>query len=84
MFWRLGRVKISSQSNDKKTGQLSLFRTIETGRNRTEPPVNRRLGFEAVPKDNENLKDMCKSHKGLQQKKRNLQNILSVGHSNYS
>ena len=32
------------------TGRLSLFRTIETGRNRTEPPVNRRLGFEAVPK----------------------------------
>ena len=32
------------------SGRLSLFRTIETGRNRTEPPVNRRLGFEAVPK----------------------------------
>ena len=31
------------------SGRLSLFRTIETGRNRTEPPVNRRLGFEAVP-----------------------------------
>ena len=30
------------------SGRLSLFRTIETGRNRTEPPVNRRLGFEAV------------------------------------
>ena len=32
------------------SGRLSLFRTIETGRNRTEPPVNRPLGFEAVPK----------------------------------
>ena len=31
------------------SGRLSLFRTIETGRNRTEPPVYRRLGFEAVP-----------------------------------
>ena len=31
------------------SGRLSLLRTIETGRNRTEPPVNRRLGFEAVP-----------------------------------
>ena len=32
------------------SGRLSLFSTIETGQNRTEPPVNRRLGFEAVPK----------------------------------
>ena len=32
------------------SGRLSLFRTIEAGRNRTEPPVNRRLGFEAAPK----------------------------------
>ena len=31
------------------SGRLSLFRTIETERNRTEPPVNRRFGFEAVP-----------------------------------
>ena len=31
------------------SGRLSLFRTIKTGRNRTETPVNRRLGFEAVP-----------------------------------
>ena len=31
------------------SGRLTLFRTIETGRNRMEPPVNRRLGFEAVP-----------------------------------
>ena len=30
--------------------QLSLFRTIETARNRTEPAVNQRLGFEVVPK----------------------------------
>ena len=27
-----------------------MFRTIETGRNRTELPVNWRLGFEAAPK----------------------------------
>ena len=32
------------------SGRLSLFRTIETAWNRTEPPVNRRLGFEVVPK----------------------------------
>ena len=32
------------------SGQLSLFRTIETSRDRTEPAVNRRLGFEVVPK----------------------------------
>ena len=31
------------------SGRLSLLRTIETARNRTEPPVNRRLGFEVVP-----------------------------------
>ena len=31
------------------SGRLSLFRTIETWRNRTEPAVNRWLGFEAVP-----------------------------------
>ena len=36
-------------------------------------------------KDSENLQDMYKNHQGLQQKKRrNLQNILSVGYSNYS
>ena len=29
--------------------QLSLFRAKETGWNRTEPPVNQQLGFEAVP-----------------------------------
>ena len=28
--------------------RLSLFRTIEYGQNWTEPPVNRRLGFEVV------------------------------------
>ena len=39
-----GRLPVPSGS-----GRLSLFRTIETARNRTEPPVNRRLGFEAVP-----------------------------------
>ena len=32
------------------SGRLSLFRTIETGRNRTEPPVNRRLGLKPSPK----------------------------------
>ena len=31
------------------SGRLSLFRTIETGLKRSEPAVNRRLGFEAVP-----------------------------------
>ena len=31
------------------SGSGSLFRTIETGRNRTVPPVNRQLGFEAAP-----------------------------------
>ena len=30
--------------------RLSLFRTTETGLNRTEPLVNRWLGFEAAPK----------------------------------
>ena len=30
--------------------RLSLFRTIETGWNRTKPPVNHRLSFEVVPK----------------------------------
>ena len=31
------------------SGWLSLFITIETGRNRTEQPINWRLGFEAAP-----------------------------------
>ena len=34
--------------------QLPLFRPIETGRNRTEPPVNRRLSFEVIPYTAEN------------------------------
>ena len=31
-------------------GRLSLFRTIDTDWNRTEPLVSRQLGFEAIPK----------------------------------
>ena len=34
------------------SGQLSLFRTIETAQDRTELPVNQPLGFEAVPNTN--------------------------------
>ena len=32
------------------SGRLSLFRTIETGQNPMELPVNQWLGFEIVPK----------------------------------
>ena len=38
---------------------LSLFRTIETGRNQTEQLVNRRLGFEAVPELSIDTKQMA-------------------------
>ena len=34
------------------SGRLPLFRSIETGQSRTEPPVNWPLGFEVVPKQN--------------------------------
>ena len=34
---------------------------MTTARNRTEPPVNRRLGFEAAPKDMDNLFDVAHS-----------------------
>ena len=37
------------------SGRLSLSRTIETDQNRTEPLVNRRLGFEVVPKQYSSL-----------------------------
>ena len=54
MFWRLTeRVKISSQSNDKKT---------------TDPHKESRAKKEEEVKGNENLQDMCKNHQGLQQK----------------
>ena len=32
------------------SGGMSLFRTKQTSRNRTKPPVNQWLGFEVVPK----------------------------------
>ena len=57
MFKRLGRVKISSQSNDKK--QLILIKKAE-------------LKKEETGKDNENLQDMCKNRQGLQQKKEGI------------
>ena len=57
MFWRLGRVKISSKSNDKK--RLILIKKAE--------PKKEEKG-----KDNENLQDMCKNHQGLQQKKEGI------------
>ena len=44
-------LRVASKPNRLSTTgskQLSLFR-IETARNQTEPPVNRRLGFEIVP-----------------------------------
>ena len=50
MFWKYGRVKISSQSNDKKT---------------TDPHKESRAKTEEKGKDNENLQDMCKNHQGL-------------------
>ena len=31
------------------SARFQLFQTMTTARNRTEPPVNRRLGFEAAP-----------------------------------
>ena len=57
MFWRLGRVKISSQSNDKKT---------------TDPHKASRAKKEEKGKDNESLQDMCKNCQGLQQKEEGI------------
>ena len=59
MFWRLGRVKISSQSNDKK-------------KKKTDPHKEGRAKKEEKGKDNENLQDMCKNHQGLQQEKEGI------------
>ena len=53
MFWRLGRVKIYSQSNDKKKKNL------------TDPHKESRAEREENGKDNENLQDMCKNRQGL-------------------
>ena len=60
MFWRLWRVKISSQSNDKKK------------KKNTDPHKESRAKKEEKGKDNENLQDMCKNHQGLQQKKNGI------------
>ena len=46
VYWVRGDFKTQLSGS----GWLSLFRTIETNRNRTEPLVNRRLGFEIFPK----------------------------------
>ena len=61
MFWRLGRVKISSQSNDKKQNK--------TKQNKTKQKwliiiKKEELQKEEKGKDNENLQDMCKNHHG--------------------
>ena len=58
MFWRLGRVKISSQLSDKKK--------------KTDPHKESGAKKEEKCKDNENLQDMCKNHLGLQQKKKRI------------
>ena len=42
--------RLTGSSDWFLSGWLSLFGTIETGRNRIEPPVNRRLGFEVILK----------------------------------
>ena len=59
LFWRLGRVKISSQSNDKKKKKKKKTRLILIKK--------AELKNEEKGKDNENLQDMCKNHQGLQQ-----------------
>ena len=48
--YKRASVKGRLQSPTTVFGRLSLFRTIETAWNWTEPPVNRQLGFEVVPK----------------------------------
>ena len=60
MFWRLGRVKISSQSNDKRKKKKK--------KPPTDPLKESRAKKEEKGKDNENLQDMCKNHQGLQQR----------------
>ena len=62
---------MTEKQNKTKKNQLILIKKAE-------------LKKEEKGKDNENLQDMYKNHQGLQQgKKKNLQNILSVGYSNY-
>ena len=48
--YNIGNFYLHISKGRLQTRRLPLFRTIETGPNRMEPPVNRRLGFEAVPK----------------------------------
>ena len=64
MFWRLGRVKISSQSNDKKKKKKK--------KKKTDPHKEISAKKEEKGKDNENLQDMCKNHQGLQQRKEGI------------
>ena len=50
-FYIRGNFKPNRQLTGRSIRFRSLFRTTETGRNRTEPPVNRWLSFEAVPNE---------------------------------
>ena len=45
----LGAASKPNRRSTAGSGRFSLFGTIETARNRTEPLVNRQLGFEVVP-----------------------------------
>ena len=72
MFWRLGRVKISSQSNDKKKKTNKQTNKKTKQKKTTDPHKESRAKKEEKSKDNENLQDMCKNHQGLQQKKEGI------------
>ena len=60
----------------------------------TDPHIKSRAKTDEKCKNNENLQDMCKNHRHsvtlntrggrVTEKRRNLQNILSVSYGNYS
>ena len=67
MFWRLGRVKISSQSNGKKKNKTKQNKTKQNKtKQKNDWSSQRKQSYkEEKGKDNENLQDICKNQQGL-------------------
>ena len=80
MFWKLGRVKISSQSNDKKknkTKQNKNKKRKKKGKEKKKKPrlisiKKAELKMKKKVRKIEHWQDVCNSHQGLQQKKEGI------------
>ena len=78
---------LSQMTKNKQTNKQTEKNNKNKNKNKKRPtdPHKESRAKKEKGNCNKNLQDMCKNHQGLQQKKkRNLQNILSVGYSNYS